>query len=129
MLGRRAIGSSYVVVRPESISSTSPQDNWDIVSTARGGTTFDQSDRERAAALWQWAQNRLANYPTIHKASETLTVSDLGRQEQAAAENKTGDLTVMVTAILATPKALKTTQIPLGYLRVWDGTGPPESDP
>lgn len=81
--------------------------------------------------MWKWGQARLADYPTIHKASEKLTISDLARQDQTndTGDSKTGDLTVMVSAILPVPEALKTTLVPLGYLRVWDGTGPPVSDP
>jgi len=79
--------------------------------------------------LWNWAQKRLAEYPTIHKASEKLTISNLVRQDEtSSAKAKTGDLTVMVSAILPVPEGLKTTSVPLGYLRVWDGTGQPESD-
>lgn len=126
-MGRRA--SSFVIVRPEDTASTGPQDAWEIVKTAQGSITFDQSDRERSMALWKWAQTRLADYPTMHKASEKLTISDLARQDQSTVTEDTfGDLTLIVSAILPVPQALRVTASPLGWLRVWDGTGPPESD-
>ena len=128
LIGKRC--SSYVVVRPQNIDLTGPEHTWDIVPTAKGGTSFGKSDIERASALWQWAQGRLANYPTVYQASSKLTLADLARQEQTnVTEEKTGDLTVMISAILPVPAALKNTTTPLGYLRVWDGTGAPISDP
>ena len=62
-------------------------------------------------------------------ASEKLTIAKLARQDDNRdTEEQFGDLTVMVSAILPVPEALKTTTTPMGYLRVWDGTGAPESD-
>jgi hypothetical protein len=127
LLGRRA--SSYVVVRPQSSESNAPVDDWSIISTAKGGTTFGAEDTERAAALWHWAQARLASHPTL-KPSTKMKLSDLSRQDQReATEENHGDLTVMVSAILPVPDGLKTASTPLGFLRVWDGTGTPTSDP
>lgn len=91
---------------------------------------FDHSDRERALALWKWAQDRLTNYPTIHEPSAKLTLADLAPPEQPhVREEKTGDLTVMVSAIIIIPEVLRSTATPLCFLRVWDGTGAAASDP
>jgi hypothetical protein len=126
LLGRR--GSSFVVVRPQSSESNAPVDDWSIIPTAKDGTIFTAEDTERAAALWHWAQARLALYPTL-RSSTKMKLSDLSRQDQLESTEETyGDLTVMVSAILPVPEGLKTASTPIGFLRVWDGTGTPTSD-
>ena len=127
LLGRRS--SSYVVIRPKNSESDVPVDEWSVTPTAKGDTTFGSEDTERAAALWHWAQSRLASHATL-KLSTKLKLSNLSRQEQCESTEEThGDLTVMISAILPVPEALKTASTPLGFLRVWDGTGTPTSDP
>lgn len=126
LLGRRS--SSYVVIRPKNSESDDLVDDWSIIPTAKSGTTFGTEDTERAAALWHWAQSRLASHATL-KASTKVKLSNLSRQEQRESTETHGDLTVMVSAILPVPEALKTASTPLGFLRVWDGTGTPTSDP
>jgi hypothetical protein len=117
-------------VRPLNVNETTIDCEWDVVTTSRGGSDFPQSDREDAAVLWQWAQLRLARYPTIHKQSAKLTLSDLAPPEQPqGTQEKTGDLTVMVSAIIFVPETLRSTSTPLCFLRVWDGTGSASSDP
>jgi hypothetical protein len=126
LLGRRS--SSYVVIRPKNSESDDLVDDWSIIPTAKSGTNFGTEDTERAAALWHWAQSRLASHATL-KASTKVKLSNLSRQDQRESKETHGDLTVMVSAILPVPEALKTASTPLGFLRVWDGTGTPTSDP
>ncbi len=117
-------------MRPLNVNETTTDCEWDVVPTSRGGSDFPQSDREHAVVLWQWAQLRLARYPTIHKQSAKLTLSDLAPPEQPqGTQEKTGDLTVMVSAIIFVPETLRSTSTPLCFLRVWDGTGSASSDP
>lgn len=126
ILGRRS--SSFVVVRPQNSEPNAPVNDWSINPTAMGNTIFGAEDTERAAALWHWAQARLASHPTL-KPSTKIKLSDLSRQDQREpTEETTGDLTVMVSAILHVPDGLKTASTPSGFLRVWDGTGTPTSD-
>jgi hypothetical protein len=126
LLGRRS--SSFVVVRPQSSESNPPVNDWSIIPTAKDDTIFGAEDTERAATLWHWAQARLASHPTL-KPSTKMKLSDLSRQDQReSTEDTHGDLTVMVSAILSVPDGLKTATTPLGFLRVWDGTGTPTSD-
>lgn len=65
----------------------------------------------------------------MHKLSEKLTIADLARWDDTSTESQTGDLTVMVSAVIPVPEGLRTTGTPLGFLRVWDGTGPGATDP
>jgi hypothetical protein len=88
---------------------------------------------DRFTGLWKWGQARLANFSTI-KQSDQRTLEqmclevDRGMEADNSASNTMGDFTVMVSGIIPMPESQKSLISPVGFLRVWDGTGPSKSD-
>jgi hypothetical protein len=124
--------SSYVVCRDES-SVPGGTNEWSIRPTARDEFTMTQADESRFADLWQWGQGRLLSHPTM-KLSLSFKLCDMQRQDHGqietySDEHTRGDLTVMVASIIPVPEDLTSGVSPRGFLRVWDGTGFPASDP
>lgn len=98
-----------------------------------GKYSMADGDDERFQSLWRWGQYRLAHFPTI-KQSEQRTLEQMRHQHDQGTDgvdseqNLNGDLTVMVTAIIPMPEEDRTHCTPMGWLRIWDGTGISDSD-
>lgn len=94
-----------------------------------------EEEKGEALELWKWAQDRLRIHATM-KREHSFKLSDMGPQDSTttgmhAESLHHGDLTAMVTAVLPVdqkPDAQHLKIAPSGFLRVWDGTGPPTSD-
>jgi hypothetical protein len=145
-------GPSYVVHRrkPNNGGTTTRRDNSmpnTVDNDPMEETLIYSSDptyrvtkraKQRMRETWTWAQKRLLFHPTM-KLSHRFKLSDMKLQgdphvEQQPPYGETnaarGDLTVMVAAIFpAPPNEGKRGVLPLGFIRVWDGTGVPTSDP
>lgn len=127
LLGLRA--SSFVVCRKEFI----PDENdfgWTLLPTSRSHFEVSGPEKKKFAGLWKWGQHRFSSFPTMN-SSKRFKLADVQRQdsqsvESLSDENSRGDSTVMVTAIIPADERLA---YPRGFLRVWDGTGPPICDP
>lgn len=92
------------------------------------------AEAARFTDLWNWGQTRLANYSTI-KQSEQRTLEQIGLEEDRGigidddgTSVTIGDFTVMISAIIPMAESQKNEMTPVGFLRVWDGTGPSKSD-
>lgn len=79
-------------------------------------------------SLWRWGQRRLSSHPTMSPNCK-ISISGLDQPIDNVEMSVTGDLTVVVTAILPCPNHLRRRDTPRGYIRLWDGSGPPRSDP
>jgi len=124
--------SSYVVCRDDN-SVAGGANQMIICPTAKAEFTLTTNDERRFAELWKWGQKRLFSHASM-KVSQSFKLADMRRQdnwqmETYGEDNTRGDLTVMVAAILPVPKELINGISPRGFLRVWDGTGFPASDP
>ncbi len=138
--------SSFLICRPNNkYQNSSPswlypwqqtfpssKDAWDLLSREGWKVSTFSSDFECMHRLWQWAQNRLMIQPTITKSTRmtisALSQDDGNRNNFPHHEECQGDLTVMITAIFPAFQPWSHFS-PRGYLRVWDGTGRPSSDP
>jgi len=106
-----------------------------ITPSAKHEFELTPHDEERFEELHAWAQNRFLAYPTM-KIAHGFKLRDMRRQDDQTLEamgdatrGARGDLTAMVTAILPVPPEQRSGITPRGFLRIWDGTGPPQSDP
>jgi hypothetical protein len=132
--GRR---SSVVVARPsqtrspgvELHDSTSP--DWSLSCSCHEDSSqapHPQLHWELANDLWQWGQKRLSSHPTISPNCK-LSISGLDQPaEDVEVPNTNVDLTAVITAIIPFPGSPRH-DTPRGWVRLWDGTGPPRSDP
>lgn len=112
----------------------------------RGGDIFDQDqvvspskcnvtsqDGARFCSLWKWGQKWMTNTATI-KGTEKRQLAQMRQQTDDGTAGDpmdsalVGDFTVMITAILPMPEDLRSGITPMGFLRVWDGTGLSHSD-
>lgn len=82
---------------------------------------FGTDELELFRNLWDWGQERIATKATM-KRKQRFKLSEV------ASMIETGDCTVMICGLYETP-LLSSQQLPRGFLRVWDGTGAPSSDP
>jgi hypothetical protein len=71
--------------------------------------------------LWDWGQERIAKTAT-GKPANSFKLSETASIDEA------GDCTAMICGLFET-SFLANVQMPRGFLRVWDGTGAPYSDP
>lgn len=126
--------SSYVVIRKKEPYSDCDWledgemnlSEWHVESTAKKEYTFTLADCILSRCLWKFGQFLIKNKPTIleeHKS--TIASFDHG------AEGVDGhfDLTALVTMVIPISAAERGPLTPRGYLRIWDGTGPPITDP
>jgi len=121
--------SNIIVVRPRVArspeeplhNSTSPGD-WSV-SDGRQTVDLDLTN-----ALWRWGQLRLANHPTM-SPNCYIAISQVSDHVDNFEVSVSGDITAVVTSILAIPEHLRRRDTPRGFLRLWDGTGPSRSDP
>jgi hypothetical protein len=124
--------SSFVVVRGDIHDPPATKEPL-ILATAENEFTMTDDDQKRSLELWHWMQKRLMTHATM-KAEHSFRLSDMKHQssthtEQYGEDNARGDLTVMVAAIIPVPREQTPGYAPCGFLRVWDGTGFPASDP
>lgn len=131
LLGLRA--SSYVTFRSNSVNIPGDESDYVIIPTAKNVFTNTAEDKCVFVKHWKWARNRLYSYATM-KESQSFKLCDMGRQGYNQMDlymdgNTRGDLTVIVTAVIPYPPEVASSSTPKGFLRVWDGTGLPESDP
>jgi hypothetical protein len=82
---------------------------------------FSLDETDMFTSLWEWGQRRLATKSTL-KRSLRFKLSEGAYIEEA------GDSTVMICGMYESPFPTNR-QFPQGYIRVWDGTGAPMSDP
>ena len=118
-------GTSYLVFRQDYSSSSL---DW-IVRSPSKKCSVGEKDEERFPKLWKWGQKRIFQYATI-KSDYFWNMADVHRFSIDSAEpdsQKEGDLTVMVTAMIESPTTSGISAY--GFLRVWDGTGAPSSEP
>lgn len=93
---------------------------------------YDDGQWKSMKKLWNWGQIQFAVRTTLSDPKLKMQVHDLSLASQPAQQPRPddiscGDITVMISAIL--PATVRQITGPLGYLRVWDGTGAPVSDP
>ena len=85
-------------------------------------------DWRLANSLWRWGQRRLSSHPTM-TAKCKLSIAGLDQPDENREVSISGDLTAIVTAIIPYPEHLRRRDTPRGYIRLWDGSGRPVSDP
>ena len=129
LMGMRA--SSYVVFRGD-VEKPADEQEWTVLPTAKADFSWTENDKSRFIKLWKWGRKRLFSHATM-KRSLSFKLSDMQRQDHSHIElsddNIQGDLTLLVTAIIPVPSERRNRLTPRGFLRVWDGTGLPASDP
>jgi hypothetical protein len=76
---------------------------------------------ETFRVLWDWGQKRIATQ-AISKPLNSFKLSETASIEEA------GDCTAMICGLFETSLP-PNSQMPRGFVRVWDGTGTPCSDP
>jgi hypothetical protein len=119
--------TSYVVFRGDSEDATR-DDRWAISAIARG---YEPSDADKAQfwQVWRWGQDRIFSFRTL-KDEHSSKICDMLRADETKTVEEFRDFTVMVSAVFSIPQDPNTGGVtPCGVLRVWDGTGPPSSDP
>jgi hypothetical protein len=124
--------TSFVVFRRNPVD-----ESWMTLPMVEDGSEGDNSDSitsqdtDRFIELWKWSQRRLLEHPTM-KVEYSFTLDEMKHQGDDAITSKAScDLVAMVTAIIAdNMQPLERQGVsPCGFLRIWDGTGHPESDP
>jgi Telomeric single stranded DNA binding POT1/CDC13 len=130
LMGLRA--SSYVVFRADS-NNRQQTDNLTVLPTAKHEFSWTEEDKDRFIKLWQWGQRRIFSHPTM-KESQSFKLYQMlwhtdNRVEKYQDSIARGDVTLLVCAILEMAPEKRSSATPRGFLRVWDGTGPPKSDP
>lgn len=127
LMGMRA--SSYVVFRG-NVQDPAATTEWTVLLTSQT-SQVSQVEQERMQELWTWGQKRILSHPTM-KEENSFKLCDVMHQDSNVMTTETGlngDITVMVSAVLPIPDHQLTGVSPRGFLRVWDGTGTPDSDP
>lgn len=124
--------SSYVVFRG---SVEDPTTTTALALFPTDAENFVTNDAMKGHMLdfWRRSQRRFMLHPTM-KPEHCFKLSDLSPANNlqllsSEETNRRGDLTVMVAAIIPVPENCVSSITPRGFLRVWDGTGPPISDP
>ena len=125
--------ASYVVFRG-NVDDPDATTEMSVFPSSENSVVTDE-DMERGMNVWKWAQRRIRLHATM-KAEHSFKLSDVSPQDSTQMEwfgqqrqDSRGDLTCMVTAILPVQHTEATDGIsPRGFLRLWDGTGPPTSD-
>lgn len=110
----------------------------------RAPTRFEytEGDLPRFKGLWKWGQARIGHKPTI-KANYRSTLGQILHQyerdgainnngasttNEASSKSSDKDYTVMISSMIPFPGDQRTGATPMGFLRVWDGTGPSTAD-
>jgi Telomeric single stranded DNA binding POT1/CDC13 len=127
LLGNRYVKSKYIVFRDDSDDNCLSTMTTVAVSEEDNFNVSEEEEME-LLDLWEWGQKRLRTYSTM-KSVYSFKISDLMPQDDRGSEQRhQGDLTVMVAAVFEVPLEIQSCVRPRGFLRVWDGTGPPQSD-
>ena len=134
--------SSFLVARPRNerhmLEGVAAQ-GWVECHSAVNPTPLDDEIYARMKDLWRWGQKRIASVPTINSAQQ-FTISSMGGQDSGfqqqvqglqmpSHQTVCGDLIAMVTAMIPVPAEQISDRTPRAFLRLWDGTGSPSSDP
>lgn len=135
LLGMR--GSSFLVARNIRPDHAEPQssDDFEFHYPSQGEMTLLENDISRIRALWKFGSGRIFHFPTMNtdplwRIGDLLTNTQMDLPLGPPQEG--GDMTVLVTSIIPVDKSKggsSARQLPAGFLRVWDGTGTPRSDP
>lgn len=92
-----------------------------MVQCVAAGMWIAADEDEYLQTFWDWGQERIATRPTL-KRMQRIKLSEVATMDEP------GDCTAMVCGLFETQR-LSDSPIPRGFLRLWDGTGPPSSDP
>jgi hypothetical protein len=129
--------SSVLVVRPSLMRSPGRVLHDSISANDWSLSCSCHEDSERNAhpldwrlvnSLWRWGQRRLSLHPTMSPNCK-ISIAGLDRAVENVEVTVSGDLTAVVTAILPLPDHLRRRDTARGYIRLWDGSGPPRCDP
>jgi hypothetical protein len=131
--------TSYVWGRKTAVHTSRGGDaateEWQRYATARKSLSFSDEDERYFKELWHWGQSQLASKPLLHTV-ERFQIGDMCPSERddlttkdAFPPFKQGDVIAMVVAIQPDRHRLSNSSTPVGYLRLWDGTGSTASDP
>jgi len=125
------LSSSFVVFRGDHNNPTNLAD-FSASHAVRNEYQANEEELDHVQDLWLWGLRRILYHPTI-KLSQSFQICDMTTQDVhevlAFPDDLTGDMTVMIAAIIPFPTRQMTDHTPHGYLRLWDGTGRPASDP
>lgn len=124
LLASSGRGSSIVVVRPKGTQHSAGE--WQLEASPE--TVFQADDVALFQQQWNWGQKRLLSHPTMRVVSR-FRVADIGH---LPINSETGlqDAIVMVTSMFEAHSVHdgRESMLPRGFLRIWDGTGPPQSE-
>ena len=114
--------SSFVVIRPKQnqcfdFDEAIDEDKWIIRSTS-ATYTFDFNDKFISKSLWKIGQSLISSTLT-GDAIHAKTIAEV-----QAREDEFIDIIGLVTLLLPTTQE----NGPKGFIRLWDGTGPPVTD-
>jgi hypothetical protein len=128
---RGAAASSYVVCR--RAVTDDGDGTLDLIPTSKSFFDPSDTDKQKFNNIWKWGQLRLEKRRTM-MPSKTFKLMDMCRQDSDQIDlysdetaDKHKDLCVMITGKISC--GFGSTLHPAGFLRVWDGTGFPHSDP
>jgi len=129
LVGR--LGSSYVVFRGDQEDLS--KEDWTVLPTAKAEFEMTPQDRTRFIELWKWGQKRFLSHATM-RLSHSFRLSEISVQgtvdeKDLIEHNIKGDITALVCAVIPVPSQQISGVTPRGFLRIWDGTGGPFSDP
>jgi hypothetical protein len=121
--------STFTVVRPKPqivVDKASPhvEQDWAIKGCQKTPLIMSV-----VKELWIHGQELLSSHPNANPKFRIGIEDVISNSNTNAEEENYGDLTVMVTNIIPFPRSRESTSSPKGFLRVWDGTGPPQCDP
>ncbi|KAL3797465.1 hypothetical protein ACHAWO_000665 [Cyclotella atomus] len=130
--------ANLIVVRPTTIRSPGVElhnstlsSDWSLSCNCHDAGEHDSHpyvNWSLANSLWRWGQRRLSSHPTM-SPSCTISISGLDKPVENVEVTVAGDLTAVVASIIPCPEHLRRRDTARGYIRLWDGTGPPRSDP
>jgi hypothetical protein len=120
--------STFTVAHSEAqkfINDPIGADNWEITGCRKTPLSLT-----RLRELWFYGQDLLSKYPTVNPKYR-INIESIApyNSNEKSDSKKYGDLTVMVARIIPFPISIRTNNSPKGFLRVWDGTGNPVTDP
>ncbi len=118
--------STFTTLRPKPLAAVAADthNNWEIQGCQKTPLVMS-----RVSELWEYGQQLLSNHPMVDpKFRFTIENISSSNHLDCTSETKYGDLTLMVANIIPFPASQQTELTPKGFLRGWDGTGPPDSD-
>ncbi|GAX14046.1 hypothetical protein FisN_5Lh030 [Fistulifera solaris] len=118
--------SSFLVCRKEEQS----EGVWEWTYVASQNTETTESEKKEMERLWLWGQERQRNFPSLRSQYQcTLSNLHVPQESLTLSSGFKGDFSVMITGVYPMPAGDLIGNVPRGFLRVWDGTGIPISDP